>query len=214
MTDANGKLWLYGDDIYGIRNRSTDPTGDITTSAYDTVGALQSTVSPNGKVLGGNPLLNTATFTFNAYGEARFRNRSQRPPPNWIDLCRPSALRLPQATVLLDQVRSMNLTLWSTCSILDRAANPDSRPKGLSRTWPSAALRLRSSHEMNRDGPRYGRCEKSLRSVSGNQAKTARGITNHSRTPRMYRKANRAIKSSIVRNPKNASRSGASFLRG
>ena len=69
MTDANGKLWQYGYDAYGLRNKAIDPLGDTTSYSFDTVGRLQSIVSPKGNVQGGNPSAYTTTFTFNAYGD-------------------------------------------------------------------------------------------------------------------------------------------------
>jgi RHS repeat-associated protein len=69
MTDANGKIWQYAYDAYGLRNKSIDPLADTTTYSFDNVGRLQSTVSPKGNVLGGNPSAYTTTFTSNAYGD-------------------------------------------------------------------------------------------------------------------------------------------------
>jgi RHS repeat-associated protein len=67
--DANGKVWQYFYDAYGVRNKTIDPLGGTTTYSYDNVGRLQSMVSPKGNVPGGNPTAYTTTDTFNAYGD-------------------------------------------------------------------------------------------------------------------------------------------------
>jgi RHS repeat-associated protein len=67
--DANGKVWLYAYDSYGLRNKTIDPLSNTTTYSYDSVGRLQSTVSPKGNVLGGNPSAYTTSYMFNALGE-------------------------------------------------------------------------------------------------------------------------------------------------
>lgn len=68
MTDPNGKLWQYGYDLYGVRNKVTDPLNNIGTSSRDKVGRLLSTVSPNGHVTLGNPAAFTTTYTPDAFG--------------------------------------------------------------------------------------------------------------------------------------------------
>jgi YD repeat-containing protein len=49
MIDPDGKNWVYGYDINGYRNASTDPLGNISRSFYNTIGWLMSSSAPSGK---------------------------------------------------------------------------------------------------------------------------------------------------------------------
>jgi RHS repeat-associated protein len=69
MTDPNGKVWHYTYDQYGNQVTATDPLGNKSTVAYDTVGRVTSSVSPNGNVTGANPADFTTTYAYDAYGE-------------------------------------------------------------------------------------------------------------------------------------------------
>jgi RHS repeat-associated protein len=68
VTDADGKVWTYGYDTYGVRNKTVDPTTDTTTYAYDNLGRLTSSVSPKGNVAHGKPASFTTTYAPDAFG--------------------------------------------------------------------------------------------------------------------------------------------------
>ena len=68
ITDPDGKVWTYGYDGNGIRNKAVDPAGDTSTYSYDNVGRLDSSVSPKGNVVGGNPAAFTTTYTPDIFG--------------------------------------------------------------------------------------------------------------------------------------------------
>jgi RHS repeat-associated protein len=68
ITDGDNKVWLVGHDIYGNRTSLTDPLGDRTTYAFDSVGRMTSMVTAKGNVSGGKPANFTWTYTFDAFG--------------------------------------------------------------------------------------------------------------------------------------------------
>ena len=68
VTDPDGKVWTYGYDANGIRNKVVDPLGDTTTYSYDNVGRLFSSVSPKGNVAGANAVAFTTTYTPDVFG--------------------------------------------------------------------------------------------------------------------------------------------------
>src|SRR2546430_2393009 len=68
-TDPDNKVWTYGYDTYGNRNRAVDPLGNTTTYVYDSAGRMTSRVAPNGNVAGGNPTAFTTSYAYNVFGD-------------------------------------------------------------------------------------------------------------------------------------------------
>jgi RHS repeat-associated protein len=69
MTDPDGKVWIYGYDANGDRSAVTDPLGNKSTSQYNNVGWVTSTVSARGNATGANPALFTTSYTHNKFGQ-------------------------------------------------------------------------------------------------------------------------------------------------
>jgi YD repeat-containing protein len=69
MTDPEGKTRKYTYDTNGDRISTTDPLGDKTTSTYNAIGWLLTTVSPRGNASGANPASFTTTYSYNNFGQ-------------------------------------------------------------------------------------------------------------------------------------------------
>jgi len=68
-TNADGYATHYTYDRYGDLTSVTDPLSDTTSYSYDPIGRQTSRVTPNGNVVGANPISYTTTMTYNAYGD-------------------------------------------------------------------------------------------------------------------------------------------------
>jgi RHS repeat-associated protein len=69
MTDAENKVWNYSYDTYGLLSEEIDPEDNKTTTTYDNVGRIQSTVAPKGNVVGGTPNDYKTTYQTNPFGD-------------------------------------------------------------------------------------------------------------------------------------------------
>lgn len=68
-TNADGYATHYTYDRYGDLASVTDSLSDTTSYSYDPIGRQTSRVTPNGNVVGANPISYTTTMTYNAYGD-------------------------------------------------------------------------------------------------------------------------------------------------
>jgi RHS repeat-associated protein len=69
MTDPDLNAFNYTyDPATGNRLTATDPLGNKTTYAFDTIGRMTSMVTPKGNVSHGHPLQFTWTYTYDAFG--------------------------------------------------------------------------------------------------------------------------------------------------
>lgn len=71
VTNARGKTTYFTYDGQGDQTKVIDPLGNTSTSAYNVLGQMTSSVTPRGNVTGGNPSLFTTTYTYNGLGELK-----------------------------------------------------------------------------------------------------------------------------------------------
>jgi RHS repeat-associated protein len=69
MTTPEKKVWAYAYDTYGDRTSTTDPLKDKSTSTYNMIGWLETSVSPRGNAKGAKPELFTTHYNHNQFGQ-------------------------------------------------------------------------------------------------------------------------------------------------